>query len=333
MTFNGEKLPNPALPRDVVVLVFPGFLLLDASGPIQVFATANEEVKARGGRPPYRISVVSSPGGPVVSSAGVAISTAALPRWRNAQRTTLLVAGGPGVEEARQEARVLRWLAAGAARVQRCCSVCTGAFLLAQAGLLNGRRAVTHWKDVAALQRAFAHVRVQDDAIFVRDGSVYTSAGVTAGIDLCLHLLEQDLGREVSLQVARRLVVYLRRPGGQRQFSSELLAQSTAPGGTAQRLIAWLTPRLRQDLSVRDMADALSTSWRTLHRHILQETRSTPAQLLMQLRLEAACRLLQEPRASVKRAAERSGFGSEYNLRRAFSRHLGVTPSEYRERF
>jgi transcriptional regulator GlxA family with amidase domain len=333
MTFISEKLPRSTRPCDVVVLVFPGFLLLDATGPVQVFATANEEVKARGGRPPYRLSVVSCQGGPVESSAGVVISTAPLPRWRNAQRTTLLVAGGPGVEAACGDARVLRWLADGATRVQRCCSVCTGAFLLAQAGLLNGRRAVTHWKDVAALQRAFPHVRVQDDAIFVCDGSIYTSAGVTAGIDLCLHLLEQDLGREVSVQVARRLVVYLRRPGGQRQFSSELLAQSAAPGGTAQRLIAWLTPRLRQDLKVQDMADALATSCRTLHRQVLQETQTTPAQLLLQLRLEAACRHLQGPRASVKRAAQRSGFGSEYNLRRAFSRHLGVTPSEYRERF
>jgi transcriptional regulator GlxA family with amidase domain len=204
--------------------------------------------------------------------------------------------------------------------------------VLARAGLLDGRRAVTHWQDAAALQAQYPAISVQEDAIYIRDGAVYTSAGIAAGIDLALALVEADLGREIGLAVAKRLVVFHKRPGGQRQFSSELLAQAD-PQGLHGQLCAWLRPRLQQQLDVEQMAAALATSVRTLHRRLQQEAGMSPAQLLLRLRMEAACALLERPGMTVKRAAHQSGFGSEYNLRRAFAAQLGVAPSDYLARF
>ncbi|MYM70412.1 helix-turn-helix domain-containing protein, partial [Pseudoduganella sp. FT55W] len=214
----------------------------------------------------------------------------------------------------------------------RCCAVCTGAFVLARAGLLDGRRAVTHWLDAAALQAQYPAVAVQDDAIYLRDGRYYTSAGIAAGMDLALALVEEDQGRAAALAAAKRLVVFYKRPGGQRQFSSELLAQAD-PQGVHGRLAGWLRPRLQQQLDVEQMAAALAISVRTLHRRLQQEAGVSPAQLLLRLRMEAACALLERPGMSVKRAAHQAGFASEYNLRRAFAAQLGVAPSAYQARF
>ncbi|HLD67547.1 MAG TPA: helix-turn-helix domain-containing protein, partial [Pseudomonas sp.] len=246
---------------------------------------------------------------------------------------TLILVGGFGVLPAAAEGTLLRWLALAAPQAARCCSVCTGAFLLAQAGLLDGRAAVTHWRYTEALRRYYPKVRVLDDALFIKDGPVYSSAGVTAGIDLCLSLVEEDLGREMALRVAKDLVVYLKRSGGQRQFSAELLAQAAPEGGLIAELTAWLKPRLQQALSLESMAEAVAVSPRTLHRRFRDELATTPLQYLAQLRLEAACRLLEAGATSLKRTAQQSGFGSEYNLRRAFVQGLHVTPSEYRLRF
>ncbi|MGH9886575.1 MAG: GlxA family transcriptional regulator, partial [bacterium] len=181
-------------------------------------------------------------------------------------------------------------------------------------------------------RRQHPDVQVYDDAIYVKDGSLYTSAGVTAGIDLCLSLVEEDLGRAAALSVAKRLVVYHKRPGGQRQFSSALLAQTSA-GGLVEQLTRWIRPRVNQALDVEKMAAAVALSARTLHRRLQQESQVSPAQLLMRVRMELACMLLEAGVLSIKQVAAKSGFGSEYNLRRAFALHLGVLPREYRSRF
>ncbi|MYM80345.1 helix-turn-helix domain-containing protein [Duganella sp. FT50W] len=322
-------------PIDLWLLVYPGFLLLDASGPAQVFSSANDEARAAGLPEPYRIHMLSADGGPVVSSAGVTLLTAPLPSPSALAGATLIVSGGRGLECGASPAlapELVGWVRQAAAHAGRCCSVCTGAFVLARAGLLDGRRAVTHWLDAAALQAQHPAITVQDDAIYIRDGALYTSAGIAAGMDLALALVEEDRGRAAGLAVAKRLVVFFKRPGGQRQFSSELLAQA-APQGWHGQLTAWLRPRLAQQLDVEQMAAALATSVRTLHRRLRQEAGMSPAQLLLRLRMEAACALLERPGMTVKRAARQSGFGSEYNLRRAFAAQLGVAPSDYQSRF
>ncbi|MTV40746.1 GlxA family transcriptional regulator [Duganella radicis] len=322
---------------DVWLLVLPRFALLDATGPAQVFSTANDEARDAGRPAPYAIHMVSPGGGLVTSAAGLSVLTAPLPTGGLAGATLIMV-GGRGLEDGSSPALtpdIVRWVAeagGGANAVKRCCSVCTGAFVMARSGLLDGRRAVTHWQDAAQLQAQFPAITVQEDAIYIKDGPIYTSAGIAAGIDLALSLVGEDLGRSFALRVAKRLVVFFKRPGGQRQFSSELLAQAD-PQGLHGQLTAWLRPRLKQPIDVNQMAAAFALSVRSLHRKLQREAGVSPAQLLLRLRMERACALLEQPGMSVKRAAAQSGFGSEYNLRRAFAAQLGVVPSEYQARF
>jgi transcriptional regulator GlxA family with amidase domain len=317
--------------REVWILVYPGFLLLDATGPAQVFATANDEAQEQGLSMPYRIKLISAQGAEVVSSSTISVCSNKLPRHCR-DSTTLIVSGGNRLDSVYSDKKQLGWLKRMGQQVDRCCAVCNGALLLGYAGLLQNKKAVTHWKDVEELRLSFPQTDVQDDAIYLKDGSIYTSAGISAGIDLCLSLVEEDLGREFALNVARRLVVYHKRPGGQRQFSTELLAQYHNEG-IIQRLTQWLRPRLHKQVDIEQMAAALSISSRTLHRRVLDEGQTTPALLLRELRLEKACKLLESGRLSFNEVARRSGFGSEYNLRRAFRTRLGILPSEYRSRF
>jgi len=320
-------------PIDVWIVVVPNFLLLDATGPVQVFSSANDEAVDAGLPPPYRVRIAAPGGGAVASSSGVSLLAEPLPE-AGLEQATLIVSGGRVRDLPSQETdgATLAWVRETSRAVARCCAVCTGAFVLARAGLLDGRRVVTHWQDVAALQAEHPSLLVQDNAIHVLDGKFYTSAGISAGMDLALSLVEEDLGRGRALAVAKRLVLFLKRPGGQRQFSAELLAQSQDDGVHA-RLSDWLKPRLRQELRIEDMAEACALSVRTLHRRLREEADLTPAQLLGRLRMESACRMLERPGVSVKQAARDCGFGSEYNLRRAFSAQLGVLPSEYQARF
>ncbi|MGZ5182833.1 MAG: GlxA family transcriptional regulator [Ramlibacter sp.] len=325
----------PAPPIDIWLLVFPQFLLLDATGPAQVFSTANDEARDAGLAPPYRIRILAAGGGAVRSSSGVSLLAEPLPR-RSLAGATLIVSGGrvadlPSGDTPAGRSQ-LGWLARAGAAASRCCSVCTGSFVLARAGLLEGRRAVTHWADVAALRAEHPQLEILDDALHVRDGKFRTSAGISAGMDLALSLVEEDLGRERALDVAKRMVLFLKRPGGQRQFSAELLAQSR-PLGVSAQLTAWLRPRLRQQVDTGQMAAACALSVRSLHRKLRQEAGLTPAELLARLRMETACILLEQRGMTVKRAAQQSGYGSEYNLRRAFTARLGVLPSEYQARF
>ncbi len=320
--------PNPI--RAIEVLTFPAVQLLDVTGPVQVFASANDLVADAGGAPPYRLKLVTHGEEGVTSSAGVALTAAPLSQ-RSEALDTLLVAGGQGVEAAAANPVLVDWVRQRAAQAHRVASVCTGAFLLAAAGVLDGRRAATHWKDCARLAQRFPAVRVEPDPIFVCDGPVWTSAGVTAGIDLALALVEEDLGRSVALAVARYLVVFLKRPGGQAQFSTVLALQAAEDKFGA--LHDWIDAHLADELSLSVLADQAGMSERSFSRHYAEATGQTPARAIERLRVEAARRLLSESRTPVKRIAQRCGFGSEETMRRSFLRLLAVTPQDYRARF
>ena len=235
------------------------------------------------------------------------------------------------VEAASEDAPLVDWVRDRAAQARRVASVCTGAFLLAAAGVLDGRRAVTHWKACARLAKRFPAVRVEPDPIFVRDGSVWTSAGVTAGIDLTLALVEEDLGRSIALAVARHLVVFLKRPGGQAQFSTTLALQTSEDKFGA--LHEWINGHLADDLSLTVLADQAGMSERSFSRHYAEATGQTPARAIERLRVEGARHLLLDSRVPIKRIAQRCGFGSEETMRRSFLRLLSVTPHDYRSRF
>jgi transcriptional regulator GlxA family with amidase domain len=320
----------PNAVRVVELLAFPLVQLLDVTGPIQVFASANDFVLEAGGRPPYDLRVVTQGGAQVTASAGLKLSTLPLPLG-GAAVDTLMVAGGQGVEAAAADPVIIEWVQARAKRARRLASVCTGAFLLAASGLLDGRRAVTHWSYCAELARRFPKVRVESDPIFVRDGAVWSSAGVTAGIDLALALVEEDLGRTVALAVARYLVVFMKRPGGQAQFSTALSLQAAdVKFGT---LHEWISNHLSDDLPLPVLADHAGMSERSFSRHYAEATGLTPAHSIERLRVEAARRLLSETGLPVKRICQRCGFGSEETMRRSFLRLLAVTPQEYRTRF
>ncbi|MEH3147552.1 MAG: helix-turn-helix domain-containing protein [Methylobacterium frigidaeris] len=313
--------------RSIEILCFPGVQLLDVAGPLQVFASAND-LAPRAGPAPYAMAVVAG-ADEVVATAGLPFRTAPLPP-PDAPLHTLVVAGGQGVDVACADPALVDWVRRRSGAARRTASVCSGAFLLAAAGLLDGRRAVTHWNRCAQFARRFPAVTLDPDPIFVRDGTIWTSAGVTAGIDLALALVEADLGHAAALAVARQLVVFLKRPGGQAQFSAVLSLQSR--DGRFDRLHAWIGENLSGDLSLGTLAAQAGMSERSFCRHYRQATGRTPARAVEGLRVEAACRML-EAGLPVGRVAARCGFGSEETLRRGFLRVLGVAPQIYRARF
>jgi transcriptional regulator GlxA family with amidase domain len=321
---------TPSSVRVVELLAFPLVQLLDVTGPVQVFATANDFVLESGGRPPYELKVVAQSGAQVMASAGLKLSTQSLP-LEGAAVDTLMVAGGRGVEAAAADPVIIDWVKLRAKRARRVASVCTGAFLLAASGLLDGRRAATHWSYCAELARRFPKVRVESDPIFVRDGSVWSSAGVTAGIDLALALVEEDLGPSLALAVARYLVVFMKRPGGQAQFSTALALQ--AADNKFGALHEWINKHLGDDLPLPVLADRAGMSERSFSRRYAEATGLTPARAIERLRVEAARQLLAESGLPAKRISQRCGFGSEETMRRSFLRLLAVTPQEYRTRF
>jgi transcriptional regulator GlxA family with amidase domain len=316
--------------RTVEILAFPDVQLLDIAGPLQVFATANV-ISTRGGRPaPYATRVIAENGALITTSAGLPLMATPLPSVRS-RVDTLIVAGGPGVRSASQDATLVRWVKTHAGYARRIASVCTGAFLLGAAGLFDRRRAVTHWTECSELARRCPEAKVESDPIFVRDGAVWSSAGITAGIDLALALVEDDLGRDLALAVARHLVVFLKRPGGQSQFSTALSLQVADDRFGA--LHEWITDNVARDLSLPALAERAGMSERTFSRRYVEATGHTPARAVERLRVEAARRLLSDTRLPVKRIAERCGFGSEETMRRSFIRMLSATPQDYRARF
>jgi len=316
--------------RRVEVVAFPAVQMLDLTGPMQVFATANEQSVQAGREPPYALRVVARDGVHVTASSGLELATQALSPLSEPV-DTLVLAGGRGVDAAAADSVLLDWIRARSKSARRVASVCTGAFLLAASGALDGRRATTHWSFCAELARRFPAVRIESDPIFVRDGAVWTSAGVTAGIDLALALVEEDLGRDVALTVARYLVVFLKRPGGQAQFSTALSLQVADDKFGA--LHEWIRAHLSRDLSLPILAEQAAMSSRSFSRHYHDATGLTPARAVERLRVEEARRLLSESNLTVKRVAQRCGFGSEETLRRSFLRLLATTPQDYRARF
>jgi transcriptional regulator GlxA family with amidase domain len=320
----------PKAARIVEVLAYPSVQLLDVTGPLQVFASANDHLTESGGTPPYALSIVAQGGQGVTATAGLELVAAPLPS-AEAELDTLVIAGGQGAQAAADDPVLVDWVRARAQQARRTASVCTGAFLLAASGLLDGRRAATHWLYCAELARRFPAVRVEPDPIFVRDGPVWTSAGVTAGIDLALAFVEQDLGRSVALAVARYLVVFLKRPGGQAQFSAALSLQAADDRFGA--LHDWINLHLADDISLPVLARTAGMSERNFSRRYAEATGLTPGRAVERLRVEAARRMLTESRTPVKRISQCCGFGSEETMRRSFLRLLAATPQEYRARF
>lgn len=308
MTDTGQILPA----HRVVILAFDGLQPIDLSGPAQAFATANEE----GAAPAYAIRV----GGPVAGSAattsGFAIAVEACPPG---PIDTLVIPGGPGVHALRRDAVFLAFLAEAAGRAGRVCSVCTGAFLAAAAGLLEGRRAVTHWRSCGQLAAEYPAVTVDDRPLFIEDGRVWTTAGVTAGIDLALALIERDHGAALASRVARRLVVPLRRTGGQKQVS-EVLALQARGAAPFEGLLQAVAAEPARSWSVEDLAAVAGQSPRNFHRRFVAHLGLTPARAVERLRAELADALLRSGGARVGEVALRCGFGSEASLRRALAR-------------
>ena len=313
--------------RQIVIVGFEGAQSLDITGPLEVFETAERLTPGR-----YAHSVVSGDGEPFRTSSGLRIAPEGALGDVAGPIDTLVVAGGGGVGRARHDRSLVEAIAAAAARSRRVASVCTGAFLLAEAGLLDGRRAATHWSAVELLAEEHPAVEVDPDSIFVRDGDVWTSAGVTAGIDLALALVEDDHGRETALEIAQWLVVFAKRPGGQAQFSTPLAAQlaERAPIRAAQELAR---TRPETDLTVEALAAHAHMSVRGFARAFRREVGVTPAAYVEAVRIERAIELIQTTAADSEQLAAACGFGTPETFRRAFRRRLGVTPGEYRDRF
>lgn len=323
MTHEGSGTAKVGARLPVAVVVFNDFQLLDASGPVAVFEAASFLSPPGSG---YRVSMVSARGGPVRSSSGITLHTEALAQMPAID--TLLVAGGTGTRAADRDPGIVALLRERAGACRRVASVCTGAFLLAEAGLLEGRRATTHWRHCAQLARRHPQVRVEADRIWTRDGAVWTSAGVSAGIDLALALVGDDFGADVAQACAREVVVYYQRPGGQSQFSS---IQALGGGrGRFGELLAWARANLEQPLSVDQLADRMAMSPRNFARRFRAEVGRTPAQAVMQMRLEVARTLVEGSNEPIEQIARRCGFGDAERMRRAFVRALGRPPRALR---
>src|SRR4051812_6964193 len=301
--------------RRVVIVAFDGVQPLDVVGPAEVFHTATR-IKPPG----YTVEVVAPDATPLRASSVSLAPDRAIASCRG-PIDTLICAGGTGVREAARDERLVRWIGRAAGRSRRTASVCTGAFLLAEAGLLDRRRATTHWSACAALRRRYPQITVEDDPIFVRDGHMWTSAGVTAGMDLALALVEADAGKEAALAVARQLVLFVRRPGGQAQFSAQLAAD-TAEREPLRELQGWIADHLTSDLSVEALAQRAHMSPRNFARAFKQEVGMTPATYVERARVERAQNLLETSSGSVALIARRCGFGTAGTMRRAFARRV-----------
>ncbi|KXU94127.1 AraC family transcriptional regulator [Caballeronia megalochromosomata] len=316
----------------VDIVIYNGFKALEAIGSLSVFTYANFHLERRGLAGRYDVKLASIKRGDIVSDTGVSltaakrIDTLALPH-------TAIIVGAWQIEQAVGQApEIVQWVEAAANRMQRTAALCSGAFFLAAAGLLDGKRATTHWAVADALKAKYPAIRVDADCIFIREGNLWTSAGVTAGIDLALALVEEDFGLDLALDVARDLVVYLKRPGGQSQFSSHLVSQATHNPGIRD-VQDWILANLEREISPADMAERLSMSVRNFNRSFKRETGTTPSTFVTRARIEAARRMLEEGNLPAKTVAANSGFRTYEAMRKAFQHALGITPLTYRERF
>jgi transcriptional regulator GlxA family with amidase domain len=314
-------------PRRIVLLAFDRFQALDLVGPAEVFSMASRLEDGA-----YATEVVSAQRGEISSSSGLHLRPDRSLSACRGPIDTLVVVGGEGVPVALRDPGLVRWIARAAPRCRRIASVCNGAFLIAEAGLLDGRRATTHWAACETLAGRHPEIEVEPDAIFVKDGDVYTSAGVTAGMDLSLALVEEDLGRRAALEVARWLVLFLKRPGGQSQFSAQLSAQ-VAEREPLRELQAWIADNLDADLSAPALAARMCLSERHFARVFKQETGASPAAYVEAARTEAARRLLETTDRSVEQIARDAGFGTIETLQRSFRRRVRTSPRDYRRLF
>ncbi|MFF6779385.1 DJ-1/PfpI family protein [Streptomyces sp. NPDC012510] len=310
--------------RTVLVILFDGVQSLDVTGPMEVFAGAEQYTPGT-----YRISTASLDGAPVRTSSGLTL-VPDHPLADTPTPHTLLVPGGQGTRH--PAADVVDWLREHGPRAKRLVSVCTGAILLAEAGLLDGRRVTTHWAYCDKLARDHPSIDVDPDPIYIRDGYIATSAGVTSGIDLALALVEEDIGRDAALTIARHLVVFLRRPGNQAQFSAQLAAQ-TARREPLREVQQWVSEHPEDDLSVENLAARARLSPRHFARAFRTETGMTPGRYVDRVRLEHARRLLEDTSYGVEEISRTCGYGTSEAMRRAFVKALGTAPAEYRRRF
>lgn len=315
-----KKPPFKPKPREVLIVLFPGFQIIDAAGPIGAF-----EIASRYAPGAYAIRTVASVAGLVPSSSGIAMPAEKL--CGRAKVDTFMVVGGNGTGDAMRDAALVRAIKQAPARARRVASVCSGAFLLAQAGLLAGKRATTHWRRAAQLAHMFPGVRVEADCIHIKDGDVWTSAGVTAGIDLALAMIAEDLGEDIAANVAREMVVYAKRPGGQAQHSA--LLELDAKASRFAQLNTWMREHLSEDLSVERLAAEVAMSPRNFARAYAAETGVTPAKAVERLRAETARTALAQGGA-IQEIARRTGFGDPERMRRAFIRLYGAPPAAMR---
>ena len=309
--------------RQVVISGPPPVQILDVTGPLEVFAHA----------PGYKIEV-AAPGGSHVlaTNRGVSLDGAIPIEEITGPIDTLVIAGGPGAECGLYDTAYLRWIAEMSARSRRVASICTGAFALAAAGILDGKRAVTHWRFCDRLAREFPKVSVNPDAIYLRDGSIYTSAGITAGIDLTLALVEEDHGHKTALDIARQLVMFLVRPGGQAQYS-HMLSRQAVTSEPLRELQVWMLENLKEDLTVESLADRMGVSARHFSRVCQRETNMNPGQFVDRMRVEAAQQMIDSSSMGLKEIADACGFKSADAMRRTFLRVIGITAGDYVERF
>ena len=324
--------PATAPVRRIAILAVPGFELLDVTGPLSLFATATVDGTVDGPAA-YRCRVIGSTPGPAVTSIGVSLNPdATIADTDPTSFDTVLVAGGVGARLRDPEPILLDWLRRAAAGARRIGSVCTGAFLLAEAGILDGRRATTHWRHAEQLAARYPRVRVEPDRIYLRDGAVWTSAGVTAGMDMALALIADDLGRRPALELARAKVMYMHRPGGQSQFSAELALQ-TAEEPRLARLQGWVFENLSAPLTIEELADRAAMSPRHFNRVFTRAVGVSPARFVERARVDAARRRLEGGGGSIEVIAHATGFGNAERMRRSFLRQLGIAPADYRQRF
>src|SRR5271170_2400838 len=331
---NKPVLASDSQPRHIGILAYPGVALLDAVGPLEVFAAANIVLAKRSPHcaKAYQVEIWSEHVGAIDGSCGVSLNaTRSIAAAAPFELDTLIVAGSPGAGNLVSRPCV-DWLREATGGIRRVGGICTGVFLLAEAGLLDGCRAVTHWAFCDALARRYPTIKVEPDPIFLRDGRFYTTAGMTAGMDLALALVQDDLGRDVALATARLLVLFLKRPGGQSQFSAHLAAQLDGDGPIAG-LQRWILNNLNADLSLKALAERVDMSTRSFSRNFQREVGIAPGAFVERARLEAARRALEDGENRLETIAKNCGFAGAEILRRLFQRRMGSSPTAYRERF
>ena len=320
--------------RHIGMLAFAGCEILDVCGPLDIFSYANVILQQLGktSKPVYSFEILAEQAGPVATTFGVQLVANRAFNEAGDEFDTLIIAGGAIAPSARENRAMIDWIGQRALTARRVASICTGAFLLAECGMLNGLRATTHWLFCDQFAQEYPEVQVEPDRIFIRENAIYTSGGITAGIDLALALVEEDWGSEIANRVARFLLVFFRRPGGQSQFSSFIPVEAKSRMDVRE-LQGWIIDNPSADLSVEALAERLSMSPRNFSRVFLKEVGSTPASFVEQVRINVARSKIEQTKLPLKLICEQCGFGSDEQMRRVFQRHLKVSPQDYRERF